>query len=111
VLSVPPQQVQDLLALAKSEDVEATVIGTFGTDGAQLILHYGATEVGRLAMHFLHKGIPMPMRRATVVEKRGGTGGPHVISVLDDRYAKIDNPTALKNALLRALAHPNIASK
>jgi phosphoribosylformylglycinamidine synthase len=87
------------------------VIGTFGTEGAQLILHFGSTEVGRLAMHFLHKGIPMPMRKATVVENRGGTGGVPVISILDRQHAKIDNPAALKNALLRALAHPNIASK
>jgi phosphoribosylformylglycinamidine synthase len=111
VLSVPQDQVRELLALARSEDVEATVIGTFGTTDAELVLHHGSTEVGRLAMHFLHKGIPMPMRKATVVENRSGTGVPPVISILDKGHAKISNPGALKNALLTALAHPNIASK
>src|SRR5690606_37894187 len=64
VLSVPQDKVQELLELSRSEDVESTVIGTFGTNGAELILHYDGNEVGRMSMHFLHKGIPMPTRKA-----------------------------------------------
>jgi phosphoribosylformylglycinamidine synthase len=104
VLSVPQEKVKELLELSKSEDVEATVIGTFGTKNAELILHHGDTEVGRLSMHFLHKGIPMPTRKAVVVERSGGTGVPPVNSVFR-------NPQALKDRLLATLAHPNIASK
>lgn len=102
VLSVPPDLVKPLLSLAKSEDVEATVIGTFGTKDAELVLNYGGTEVGRLSMHFLHKGIPMPTRKAVVVERSGGT---------EPKQAAIKNPQQLKDRLLAALAHPNIASK
>ncbi len=121
VLAVPQAKVAQLLKLAESEDVEATVIGTFGTKDAELVLSYEGTEVGRMSMRFMHKGIPMPTRKAVVVDQAmgGGTGvplvkggsAPHVISVLGDRPAKISNPQAFKDSLLRALAHPNVASK
>ncbi|HEY7116444.1 MAG TPA: phosphoribosylformylglycinamidine synthase subunit PurS [Tepidisphaeraceae bacterium] len=110
-LSVPQEKVAELLDLAKGEDVEATVIGTFGTQNAELILHYGETEVGRLSMRFLHKGLPMPMRQAVVTEKPRSTGAPPVISVLGDRPPKIQTPLAFKDNLIKALSHPNIASK
>src|SRR5450432_2471919 len=48
VLSVSASRVDELLNLAKSEDVEATVIGTFGTAGRELVLNYQGQEVGRL---------------------------------------------------------------
>jgi phosphoribosylformylglycinamidine synthase len=109
VLSVPPEHVQALLDLAREEDVEATVIGVFGTEGRELILNYAGREVGRLAMAFLHDGIPMPTRKAMIEQKGSGfqvqgsdqTGPKHVAK----------NPAALKEKLLKTLAHPNIASK
>src|SRR5947208_14042221 len=64
VLAVPQQKVNQLLELARSEDVEATLIGRFGTENSELILRYKSTEVGRLGIHFLHKGIPTPHRKA-----------------------------------------------
>jgi phosphoribosylformylglycinamidine synthase len=108
-LSVPQDKVQELLDLAKREDVEATVIGTFGTKGAELILHYGPTEVGRMSMHFVHKGIPMPTRKATVVDRamKGSAPSP----VFPNPQSAIRNPQFFKDALLKALAHPNVASK
>src|SRR5439155_19284730 len=36
VLSVPQERVEELLELARGEDVEATVIGRFGTPGREL---------------------------------------------------------------------------
>jgi phosphoribosylformylglycinamidine synthase II len=119
VLSVPDDQVQELLALAKSEDVEATVIGTFGAKDAELILHHGKTEVGRLSMHFLHKGIPMPTRRAVVTERQlspspgtpGEGRGEGSSSSIGNPQSPIRNPQMLKERLLATLAHPNIASK
>jgi phosphoribosylformylglycinamidine synthase len=108
VLSVPNDQVQELLELAKSEDVEATVIGTFGTRGAELILQHGTMEVGRLSMHFLHKGIPMPTRRAVVTERRAQAS--FLSSILHPPTSS-SAPAQWKQALLTALAHPNIASK
>src|SRR5690606_32772042 len=66
LLAVPPEHLEELLALAASEDVEATDIGHFGTDGRELVLQFEGHEVGRLAMEFLHEGIPMPTREAIV---------------------------------------------
>src|SRR6185436_3999722 len=103
VLSVPRENVRELLDLAKSEDVEATVIGTFETKDAELILRYAGTEVGRLSMRFLHKGIPMPTRRAVVIERNQK---PEARS-----QKKEFTPAAFKDRLLKTLAHPNIASK
>ena len=60
VLAVPREKVKELLQLSRSEDVEATVIGEFGTPDRELILNYQGAQVGRLSMHFLHEGIPMP---------------------------------------------------
>ncbi len=102
VLSVPTDKVNELLKLSRSEDVESTVIGTFGTTGEELILRYNGTEVGRMKMEFMHDGIPMPTRRAVVNE--GGTG-----------YQPVKNhglvAHATRDELLGKLAHPNIASK
>ena len=87
-----------LLKLAAGEDVEATVIGSFGTSNRELVLNYHGSEVGRMSMHFLHDGIPMPTRKAVVVPtpprriSTAGTGD-------------------FKQFLLGHLAHPNVASK
>ena len=132
VLSVPEEKLHELLALAASEDVEATVIGVFGTAQRDLILCYHNTEVCRMAMSFIHSGIPMPTRKAVVVEgaktqaalaagsearrsagaSEGESGsseylrtgvGSHVVDSAD--------VGDIKSTLLRLLAHPNIASK
>jgi phosphoribosylformylglycinamidine synthase len=102
VLSVPVEKVAELLALAAGEDVEATVIGSFGTSERQLILTYDATEVGRLGMEFLHDGIPMPTRKAVVTE--AGTKARR-------HEGTKDGAAFASERLLATLAHPNIASK
>jgi phosphoribosylformylglycinamidine synthase subunit PurSL len=98
VLSVPQALVAPLLKLAAGEDVEATVIGTFGTPERALILSYGENEVARMSMHFMHDGIPMPTRKAVVFASAKAVA----------EAAKV---TDFKQQLLSALAHPNIASK
>ena len=70
VLAVPREKVDELLKLSRSEDVEATVIGQFGTEKRDLILRYQQQEVGRISMHFLHDGIRVPTRRAVVAARR-----------------------------------------
>jgi phosphoribosylformylglycinamidine synthase len=72
LLSVPQEKVEELLTLAREEDVEATVIGSFGNGRRELNLSYRDTEVGRLSMQFLHHGLPMPTRRARL--RNRGTG-------------------------------------
>jgi phosphoribosylformylglycinamidine synthase len=63
VLAVPQEDLATLLALAASEDVEATIIGRF-TDTRRLIIRYKGTEVGNLDLEFLHNGVPKTSRRA-----------------------------------------------
>jgi phosphoribosylformylglycinamidine synthase subunit PurSL len=124
VLAVPPKQVDQLLKLAASEDVEATVIGTFGTPDHELILIYRGQEVGRLSMEFLHHGLPMPTRRAVVVEGKKAateiTENTEKNSLTFSRSDSVSSELSVApsgprttgaSRLLAALAHPNIASK
>ncbi len=138
VLSVPQGKVQELLKLAQSEDVEATVIGHFGTKNAELILKYQDTEVGRLSMSFIHNGLPKRHAKAVAIRKSGtgfqpvihgqdahatpsSTGGPPVVSKSEngraanattEAHAPTHHPSPITHhSLLAALAHPNIASK
>jgi phosphoribosylformylglycinamidine synthase subunit PurSL len=64
-------------------------------------LKYRAQEVGRLSMQFLHHGLPMPTRKAIVVQSPRKAPDP----------AKPLSTDALKHKLLAALANPNVASK
>jgi phosphoribosylformylglycinamidine synthase II len=56
-LAVPPDKVDELLALAARREVEATALGHF-TDSGALIVRYGERVVALLDMHFLHEGGP-----------------------------------------------------
>jgi len=56
-LAVPPEHLDELLALAQRRDVEAAALGTFTRSGAFVIRH-GGQVVGRLDMDFLHDGCP-----------------------------------------------------
>jgi len=122
VLSVPPDKWPVLQKLCESEDVEATVIGTFGTDKI-LRLRYNGTQVGELSMAFLHNGLPRITRQAfwkappsaaqdtstldAVLSMQEATG-------LDLKtLAKArTQPTLMYTPLLKkVLAHPSVASK
>ncbi len=63
VIATDSANLPALQALAKEEDVEVTAIGVF-TDDKHLSLWWEGSEVGRLAMEFLHEGVPMPTREA-----------------------------------------------
>jgi phosphoribosylformylglycinamidine synthase len=56
-LAVPPDKLQQLLALAARREVEATALGSFTGSGA-LIVRYGDRVVARLDLEFLHEGCP-----------------------------------------------------
>ena len=96
VLAVPPEHVEELLALCRGWDVEATVIGTFRDDG-RLVVRYGEETVADLAMDFLHDGLPRRHLRAVW------------------RARPIPQPPLPRvdagEVLLRLLANPDIASK
>ncbi len=70
VLATPPGNVDELLALFNSEDVEATVIGQF-TNDKQLVIRYEGATVGELDMDFLHMGIPRTTRTGEWVPDLG----------------------------------------
>lgn len=68
VLSVPPEKVDEFLAVFAAENVEATVIGTFTGNGT-LTLRYRGVVVGEFDGGFLHKGVPRLARTATWAPK------------------------------------------
>jgi phosphoribosylformylglycinamidine synthase len=99
VLSVPEEKWARLLALASSENVEATVIGRFVPIG-KLQLKYHGTMVGQLQMEFLHEGRPKVERQATY---RAPSAAPRLAL----RALQLD----FNSVLLRLLSSLNIASK
>ena len=56
-LAVPPQKLDEFLALAKAMDVEATPLGHF-TDSGHFHIVYGQKIVAHLDMEFMHDGVP-----------------------------------------------------
>jgi phosphoribosylformylglycinamidine synthase II len=61
VLAVPEANIGPFLEIMRQEEVEATVIGRFGSDRAAppgLTVRYAGTTVGNLDMRFLHHGLP-----------------------------------------------------
>jgi phosphoribosylformylglycinamidine synthase len=57
VIAVPPENLDEMLKLCASEDVQVAVIGEF-TDDKHLNLFYKGHRVADLDMKFLHQGIP-----------------------------------------------------
>ncbi|MEO0630001.1 MAG: AIR synthase-related protein, partial [Planctomycetota bacterium] len=105
VLAVDPKNLAELQQICDEEHVELAVLGEFGArtndDQPELVLNYHNTEVGRLPMPFLHDGIPTPTREAKWTAPTPSE--PNVTGV--------SNPPTIREALLKLLAHPNIASK
>jgi phosphoribosylformylglycinamidine synthase II len=56
-LAVPPEKVEEFLALAREMGVEATALGTF-TDSGKFHIRYGDKTAAYLDMEFLHDGVP-----------------------------------------------------
>ena len=107
VLAVPPDNVDTFLALAGSEDVEATVIGRF-TDTRRLVLYYDGTEVGDLDMAFLHDGLPKQTRQAEWWPTHKAAGAP---ASQKPAPPGPHSPDAVLDELRRRLADPTTASK
>ncbi|MBU4252645.1 MAG: phosphoribosylformylglycinamidine synthase subunit PurL [Candidatus Omnitrophica bacterium] len=97
VISVPPKNIDQLIAVFANENVNAAVIGEF-TGSRRLELYYQDNLVCDLAMQFLHEGIPQIAKKAVYIQSK-------------HREPKI---TAKKNFtadLLKLLAHYDICSK
>ena len=64
VLSVPPENMEEIRAVFEGEDVDATFIGEF-TGDKRLHLRYKGETVADIEMTFLHDGVPRTVRKAT----------------------------------------------
>lgn len=135
VLAVPPEAIATLQEICDRHDVELCDLGTFGTEGCELILHYEGAEVGRLPMDFMHNGLPGTTREASwspcnsdplSPEGEGwGEGGSIGVESQSPapEHQEVHPPpgplpqregegaASIGDTLLALLAHPNIASK
>ncbi len=68
VFAVPPEIWDEFKQLCDSEDVEATVLGTFKPTG-RLVLNYHGKQVADLDMKLLHDGRPPVVRYAGYVSR------------------------------------------
>jgi phosphoribosylformylglycinamidine synthase len=68
-LAVSLGKIDEFLALARTRDVEATVIGTF-TDSGKFHVKYGDKNVAYMDMEFLHNGLPEMKLNARWVPQR-----------------------------------------
>ena len=109
VLAVPPQHLDELLALCEIEEVEASIIGTF-TDTHHLIVAYRGATVANIDMAFLHDG--RPDRTLDAVWTRQPERWDSIPSSGTATYQHDDRgPTHYAPTLLALLRHPTIASK
>ena len=106
VLAVPEANLPALQKICDAYDVELCNLGVFGwgSEGFNqgeptLVLNYHGQEVGRMAMHFVHEGIPTPVRPATWE------------AVAPAVAPKTNGASSIGEALQKLMGHPNIASK
>jgi len=96
-LAVPPERVEQFLALAARRDVEATVVGEFTSTGTVEVTAGGKT-VGLLQLEFLHGGLPVMDLLAEWT--------PSAV-----KNQALPEPATLPHFMLILLADPNIASR
>lgn len=97
VLAVPPENVEKLIELCKSEDVEATDIGVF-TDTGRLELFYQGQKVSDLDFSFIRDGLPQKAMIAV--------WHPEPITSLESNRLN-----KLTSYLKKILSLPNVCSK
>lgn len=104
VFAVAKENIDAFQAICDEEHVELAILGEFGNfndaNEPELVLNYLGNEVGRLPMPFMHDGIPTPTRTAIWTSP-----------TRPDANSNRGEQPSIKDALLRLLAHPNIASK
>ena len=101
VLSVPPENWDELKTLCESESVEAVVLGVFKPTGKLHLMYQGQT-VADLKMKFLHDGRPPVVRDAVYIP-------PETMPLTPVVHSKKE--TGPLEALLMILSSPNVASK
>jgi phosphoribosylformylglycinamidine synthase subunit PurSL len=101
-LAVPPENIERLLGLFESRDVEGTVIGRF-TDDGHLSIRFDGRLVARLSLDWLHHGLPRMELNARWEDPQAPdeTAAPETAPALPDAEA----------ALLKILGGLNVCSK
>ena len=110
VLAVPPEKLDQLLAICEIEEVEVSVLGSF-TGDRRLRVTFNGTLVADLDMAFLHAGRPdrtleavwQPPTPAGITAYLAQMGAP--------MPTRVEDATDANQALLALLSHPSIASK
>jgi len=97
IISVPQENIAELMEVFNKENVEATVIGRF-TDTKRLRLYYRDNLVCDLDMQFLHEGLPKIEKKAIFIQTKY-------------KEPKFKCPKNLTKHLLKLLSHYNICSK
>ncbi|PIQ89775.1 MAG: phosphoribosylformylglycinamidine synthase subunit PurL, partial [Candidatus Omnitrophica bacterium CG11_big_fil_rev_8_21_14_0_20_42_13] len=69
VLAVAENNIEKLLSVFRSEDVDATVIGKFTNDKILRLFYYDK-KVAELSMDFLHEGLPLFEKKALNLAKK-----------------------------------------
>jgi phosphoribosylformylglycinamidine synthase len=101
VLAAPPERVEELLAVFRAEDCEATVVGRFTATG-RLVLRFAGEVVGDLDLRFLHDGTPRPVRKASYTPPALPDPGCPAPAAFGKDHGAV---------LLDLLASPDVASK
>lgn len=96
-LSVPGEKLEELLALARRREVEATALGEF-TDSGLLECWYDGQLIGALEMAFLHDGVPKMRLRAQ-------------LDAVEPVRTPLPEPDDYGQALLNVLSTYNTCSK
>ena len=116
VLSVSPENLDALMQIFESEDVEATVIGRY-TDDDMLTVKYEGNTVAELPMDFVHNGLPR--FRGQGRWEPPTFPDPLVSESLDGATAEeseacrraLEGPGDYAQAIEQILAAPNVRSK
>ncbi len=137
VLAVPPEHLERLLDIMRQEEVEATVIGTFGPPGGEaepppdakaglppgvnpscpsatrrLLVRFQGVIVGELDLDFLHRGPPQRERLAEwQPASQRPSPPPDASSARSDTAGANRVRLDLIDELLARLASPNTASR
>jgi phosphoribosylformylglycinamidine synthase II len=101
VLAVPHEHLAELLEICATEEVEASILGTFTNDHRLMVTHDGQ-PVADMDMEFLHDGRPDKILEAVWVRPNDEN--------IDTSPATGEVPM-LSSILLALLRHPTIASK
>lgn len=111
VMSVPPQNMEALLKIFESENVEAAVLGEFDGSG-RLQLFFQGQQVADLEMSFIHDGLPQITKEAVYEKPRLKVEKlPILLHSRSSRNHVKQKAMDLTESLCQALSHYNVASK